>query len=299
MRIVVVGPNSVHVSSFISGLGNKGITPILIAEERCDFANVEKEYTISFRDTNPLKLVRAVSKLKKVLKELKPDIVHIHQVNRLAYFTARACAQLSIPVITTAWGSDVLVIPQANKFYRFLVRKTLERSRVVTADSQEMIGAMQVLIESPSKYRLLQYGVDLIEAQQKENIIYSNRMHEPIYRIDQVIRYSCDFIKSHPDWRLVVGAVGSQTEELKQLAKELRMEDKVQFVGWLQKDDNRNWYSRSRVFISIPKHDGTAVSLLEAMSSGCIPIVSDLSVSKEYIADVINIVIEKKDNPLF
>jgi glycosyltransferase involved in cell wall biosynthesis len=36
-------------------------------------------------------------------------------------------------------------------------------------------------------------------------------------------------------------------------------------------------------FISIPGSDATSISLLEAMSAGCIPIVSDLPANREWI----------------
>lgn len=299
MKVLVVGPKSVHVSNYIAALGKAGITPDLLAEESCDFENVSQEFHISFRSTKPWNVMRSVQDLKRVLKQVQPDIVHIHQVNRLAYFTARTCDKMNIPVVTTAWGSDVLIIPQANAFYKMLVRKTLERSAIITADSEEMIQAMKKLHASDRKYHLLQYGVDVIQSQDKVNVIYSNRLHEPIYRIDQIINYAADFFQNHPDWKLVVGAVGTLTEALKEQVKDLGIGDKVEFVGWLQKSDNQNWYAKSSVYISIPKHDGTAVSLLEAMSAGCIPIVSDLAVSREWIKQGENGIIEEKNvNPL-
>jgi glycosyltransferase involved in cell wall biosynthesis len=69
-------------------------------------------------------------------------------------------------------------------------------------------------------------------------------------------------------------------------------------VGWLQKADNAAWYAKSTYYISIPESDGTSVSVLEAMSAGCIPIVSELPVSKEWITNGLNGVIEQQgENP--
>ena len=53
------------------------------------------------------------------------------------------------------------------------------------------------------------------------------------------------------------------------------------------------------IYISIPASDGTSVSLLEAMSASCIPIVSDLPVSQEWIRQNENGVIEMRGhNPI-
>ncbi|MDX2360091.1 MAG: glycosyltransferase [Crocinitomicaceae bacterium] len=296
MKLLIIGSKSIHLSSFIQALNGQGIRPYFLAEEACDYSEVEKEFVVPFRSKNPSAVLSSNRQLKAILKDLKPDLVHVHQVNRLAYFATRHCDRLNIPCLTTAWGSDVLVIPQQNSFFKFLVKKTLQRSKLITADSQEMIDSMQKIVPSSDRYTLLQYGIDLIDAVEKEKIIYSNRLHKPIYRIDQIIRYFEDIEKDHTDWRLVIGAVGVETDNLKALVIEKGLENRVDFVGWLEKEDNHAWYAKSSIYISIPEHDGTAVSLLEAMSAGCVPIVPDLVVSKEWITDGINGVIEKSPN---
>jgi glycosyltransferase involved in cell wall biosynthesis len=84
---------------------------------------------------------------------------------------------------------------------------------------------------------------------------------------------------------LVVGAVGTETDKLKELTSQLGMENQVKFIGWVDAETNRNWYACSRFWISIPESDATSISLLEAMAYGCIPIVSNLPSNKEWITD--------------
>ena len=86
---------------------------------------------------------------------------------------------------------------------------------------------------------------------------------------------------------------------IEKIVKDNHLESNVEFVGWLNSNENRDWYSKSKIYISIPESDGTSVSLLEAMSAGCIPIVSDLPVSYEWVKDTFNGVIEKEGvNPI-
>lgn len=298
MKFLVVGSKSIHLSSFLEALTVHGLHPAFLAEESCNYS--KEEYIISFRKTDPVSVAKSNLALRKLLKKLSPDFVHIHQVNRLGYFVSRQCAKLNIPLVTTAWGSDVLIIPQKNRFFRFLVRKTLERSQWITADSKEMISAMMRLHPSKDKYVHLQYGITLIDPGQKERIIYSNRLHQKLYRIDQIIAYMDEFRKENPDWKLIIGAVGRETDALKRNVEVRGMQDCVEFVGWLETKDNHAWYARASIYITIPEHDGTAISLLEAMSAGCIPIVPNLDVSREWIEDGVNGIIEKPGkNPLF
>ena len=75
--------------------------------------------------------------------------------------------------------------------------------------------------------------------------------------------------------------------------------DKIEFIGWLTQEENIKQYQKAKIYITIPSSDGTAVSLLEAMSAGCIPIVSDLTVSHEWIVDGENGVILKPSDEDF
>lgn len=299
MKVVQVGSNSIHVSSYVGALAATGQESYLLAEEPCNFAGVIEEWHVDFRSLNPFSLLKNSRKLKQLIAQLQPDVIHIHQVNRLAYFASRAAAKLRIPVITTAWGSDVLIIPKQNRFFRFLVQQTLKRSQIVTADSQEMIAAMQQIVPDQQKYLLLQYGIDPVTPAAKEHLIYSNRLHKPLYRIDRIIRYFSEFSAKYPDWKLIIGATGTETPRLEELVKELKLEDKVTFVGWLDNAANRSWYAQSAIYVSVPESDGTSVSVLEAMSAGCIPVLSDLAVSHEWIESGVNGVIETPgENPL-
>lgn len=299
MKILQVGPNSVHVSSFIKALSEEQQQHLfLLSEETCHFKGIEEEFVVNFRSLNPISILKNYKKLGNILKSLKPDIIHIHQINRLAYFVSRAAKKRNIPVITTAWGSDVLLIPKQNKFYYFLVKQTLRLSEFVTADSQEMIKSMNEIHPSPN-YVLLQYGIDPVEPKKKEKIIYSNRLHEPLYRIQNIISYYRDFSILHPEWKLIVAGNGSETKALKEQILQYGLDSKVEFVGWVQKPENHEWYASAGIYISIPESDGTSVSLLEAMSAGCIPVVSDLPVSREWIVQGKNGVIESNNqNPL-
>lgn len=182
--------------------------------------------------------------------------------------------------------------------YYYLVNKVLEYASIITADAQQMIDEMQRM--APGKqYLKLQYGIIPITPGQKQNIIYSNRLHNPLYRIGKVIELFAEFSKNHPEWILKIAATGSGTEELQEKVRELQLTGTVHFLGWLSNEENRLNYESATIYISIPESDGTAVSLLEAMSAGCIPVVSDLPANREWIEDGKNgVIYNGKDNPL-
>lgn len=298
-NILEVGSDSVHFTRYLSEINKQGISFSVLSEEKIEEINVD--YLISFRSLNPIAIIRNYRKLKKIIQQKQFQSIHIHQLNRLAYFVSRAGSRLGIPILSTAWGSDVLLIPQKNALFKWLIKRILIRSEKVTADSKQMIEAMNAIVPSEKKYIWLQYGIELIdgEGEKKEPIIYSNRLHNPLYRIDKIIDYFEEFSVIHPEWKLVVGATGKLTKSLKEKVEKSKLSEKVQFVGWIENEANKKWYKKAQIYISIPESDGTSVSLLEAMSAGCIPIVSNLPVSKEWIQNGKNGVISQVENPLF
>jgi glycosyltransferase involved in cell wall biosynthesis len=292
MKILHVGTDSVHVTRFINAFENVALTHFLLSDLPNHEVKVQEQFVLDVRSINPLKFFGYFAIVRRVIDQVQPTVIHVHQVNRMAYIVTKLAQKMGIPVVTTAWGSDVLIMPKKNRLYSFMVRQTISRSIFVTADAQNMITAMQSMVNTPSKYVWLQYGIEPIQGVEKAPIIYSNRLHKPLYRISTIINYFAAFHEKHPEWQLHIGASGSETPHLKKLVEDLKLENHVVFLGWLDEALNRSMYEKSSMFVSIPSSDGTSVSLLEAMSAGCIPVVSDLPANKEWIENGKNGIVE-------
>ncbi len=282
MKVLIVGSNSIHLSNFINGIKSKEVELSFMSEEKCDFWK-EEMFLLNFRSKNPITLLNNYFKLKKILTKNSFDVVHIHQANRLAFFVTKVASKLRTNVVLTAWGSDVLLVPQRSFFHKYLVKQTLLNSNYITADAKVMIDAMLRLEPNTSKYKHLQYGIEPVSAGIKEKIIFSNRLHKDFYNIDKIIVNFEKFQKSNPEWKLVIAGTGTETENLKKLVERLGIMTSVSFVGWLSSEENNSWYSKSQIYCSIPSSDGTSVSVLESMSAGCLPILSDIPVSHEWV----------------
>jgi len=63
---------------------------------------------------------------------------------------------------------------------------------------------------------------------------------------------------------LIVGRAGWKNEEVFQLIKELKLEKKVQFVGFVEDNDLVYFYNACRVFIYLSKYEGFGLPPLEA-----------------------------------
>jgi len=255
-----------------------------------------------FSIRNPIKAYKNYLFLKKKIRQFNPDIIHVHQANSTSFLSIKAAQKSGIRVIVTAWGSDVLITPEQSRLINKMIIYNLKNADYLTADSKNVATK---IIERVGKTKneivIANFGVDnFYKNEPKKNIIYSNRLHKKLYRINTVLKAFSRFIKDKTEeWKLVIAAKGEETDNLKTLARELKISDKVEFVGWLNKEANYKYYNSAKIFVSIPESDATAISLLEAMSAGCIPVVSNLPANKEWITDRENGIIVKNLNENF
>lgn len=232
--------------------------------------------------------------IRQQIEAFQPDVIHVHQANSYAFYTHLANQKTKVPLVLTLWGSDVLVLPHRGFLLKAMVRFNLRRAQRLTADAQFLADRAKALAGRALPVQICNFGVNPSSiTRAKEQVIYSNRNHEPLYRIDAIIEMFSRFCRETrgEGWRLVIAGRGSQTEQLKQQVSQLELSDKVDFVGFLAREENEQWYARASMFASLPTSDATAISLLEAMYHGCLPIVSDLPANHEWITDSQNGVI--------
>lgn len=283
-KLLLIGStiNPVHIRNYYNLVKDYFDEIIIVGTHKVDFC---KSYSIDFRIKNPLILLKNIHRLRKLMLEFNPSIVHVHQANSFGYIASLANRN-RFPQVLTTWGDDVLIFPHQNFVFRKLVRTSLLSSDAITADAEVMKDAIHDFIGNTS-VEVINFGIELqnLPEKPKENILYSNRLHDDLYNIDKIILGSLAFLKSNSDWKLIIAGKGSNTEKLKQMVKDLVLETQVEFVGFLSPAENLENYLKAKIYISIPNTDGTSISLLEAMAYGCLPIVSDLPANREWVKD--------------
>ena len=303
-KLLLVGSNSIHTSNFFQLIEDYFDEIVLVTVSKSEFEShkLTRKYAVNPSLKNPLNYFKAIQKYQTILTEEKPDIIHIQQLSTYCFLLMKALRRLklSIPVVVTAWGSDVLVHPKKGWFYKRMVQYILNHGDIFTADAQFLADEMQKLTPKKLPVTVANFGINVENIPlQKENIVYSNRLHHSLYRIDKIIIAFSKFVQQHLDWKLVIAATGKETENLKQLCHSLNIDSKVAFIGWVDAKTNSENYAKAKIWVSIPESDATSISLLEAMSMGCIPVVSSLPANKEWIEEGKNGVVVKDINAAF
>ena len=286
-KLLIIGSNSIHVYNYINLVKDYFDEIILITNKKregTDVKTIELDFHLKLSSR-----LKTVAKIKNLIQEYAPSIIHIHQMNSYAYYSLIAARKSSVPKILTAWGSDILLSPKKNCLLKKMVQFNLRHADFFTSDSEFMAEEMRSLLPKRKLDILIaNFGIEIIEMDLlKENIIYSNRLHKKLYQIESVINAFKLFLENSIDktWKLVIAATGEETDNLKSLVEQLNLTENVEFAGWVNNEKNIEYYSKAKLFVSIPESDATSISLLEAMAYGCIPVLSDLPANREWIDD--------------
>lgn len=294
-KIILIGSNSIHCKRYIAGL---------VASKKFDIVIITNQIMIEFSELQQfeinfaLRSLQSKTKILAIIKSFNPDIIHIHQANSYAWHSLRAIKKMnsSPKVILTAWGSDVLILPDKNKILNKIVKFNLLNADVITSDSLYMSAKIAELVAPQHKIiKTLNFGMQQLPAKQdlatKEKIILSCRLHKPLYQIEYIIKAFASLCNKQlidNEYVLVVAAAGELTAELKQLAESLQVSQRIKFTGMLSYAELTDYYRKSNIFVSIPTSDGTSSSLLESMAYGCVPVLSNLPANLEWVLNEIN-----------
>jgi glycosyltransferase involved in cell wall biosynthesis len=100
--------------------------------------------------------------------------------------------------------------------------------------------------------------------------------------------------KNYSDFRfLLVGKKGWMSEEIFKLIKDLNLEDKVIYIGFVPDDDLPYFYNGAKALIYLSRYEGFGLPPLEALSCGT-PVLAAANSSlqeilpKDYLVDLKN-----------
>lgn len=234
-----------------------------------------------------VELLRHVPQVGRWLAAVDADWINAHYLTSSGTLAvlAQTLWRLRGRIVASAWGSDVLVAPQRHVFYRWATQAIVRRAALCTSDSQHMTRIMQQL--GAQRVLTFPFGLDAlppVPQQPKQPwLFYANRGLEPIYRPQQVLECFALIARWQQQARLVVANSGSMLPAMQQWVQQHGLQERVTFVGRLSVAEQARWYDQAQWYISLPQSDSVAVSVLEAMAHGCIPLLSDLPANHEVV----------------
>ena len=252
--------------------------------------------TLTLPLTNIFRIFPAVKWLRGLLKDINPDLLHVHSVGIYGLVAAMSGFH---PLVATAWGSDVLVRGRS-RIKRPFVKYILNSADIITCDAKHMVHAMVKLGADKKKISIINFGIDTNKFRPAEKdevlrtklriegcpVVLSLRKFYPVYDIESLIKAIPIILKVLPDAKFIIVGSGPEEEYIKRLSKSLAVEESIRFTGNISNEELLKYLSFVDIYTSTALSDaGIASSTAEAMACGLPVVITDSGENSEWIKD--------------
>jgi glycosyltransferase involved in cell wall biosynthesis len=236
---------------------------------------------------------RLTSDLRRLVKKIKPDMIHAGPIQNCAFIAALSGFR---PILAMSWGYDLVMDADKSAWMRRVTRYTLKQSAFFTSDANVSRNKAISFGMDPERTVIFPWGTD-IEHFNPKNFelpdpqsftLFCNRTWEPIYGVDVLAKAFVRVANANPDVNLILLGGGSEGTRIRQLLMHGGVLDRVHFGGHVSQADLPRWYHMADLYISPSHVDGSSVSLMEALASGLPCLVSDIPGNREWIENGVN-----------
>lgn len=236
---------------------------------------------------------RVVARLKELVNEFQPDVVHAGPLPGPAFLAARAGLH---PLVSMSWGSDLLLETRRSLRAAWRAFIALRHSDWLVGDCLAVRDRAAQLGFPSKRTTLFPWGIDLQKFTpgdenelrvswrwEKQFVLLSLRAWEPIYGVEDILQAFARARRFIPELRLLLLGKGSQEERIHQLLRELDLHEFVRMDGNIPNDELVRYYRACDLYVSASHSDGSSVSLMEALACGKPVVVSDIPGNREWV----------------
>lgn len=226
--------------------------------------------------------------IRKIIRQQKPDMIIAERTTSYGFLAALSGLKPSAIAQqgkTDLWPEDSITIP----LKRIIQNYAFKKATLIHAWGPIMEEHMKKSKVDLSKVLVLPKGINL-EKFENKNTANPNKISAivsrsllPEYRHDVILKAFEILHKKGIDFSLTVVGNGKQFPFLKELVKELNIENKVIFTGIIPNTELPEQLQKSNFYVSMPITEGVSASLFEAMACGCYPVVSDISGNQSWV----------------
>ena len=225
--------------------------------------------------------------IRKIVRQEKPDMVIAERTTSYGFLAALSgCKTIAVAQQgrTDLWPEGSVLLP----FKKFIQKYAFKKAHLIHAWGPVMTISMAAIGVDMSKVLVLPKGIDLslfTPSTNNSNKIEAivTRSLQPEYRHDSILKAFSVLNQKGIDFSLTIVGDGTRLQFLKDLARELQIENKVFFTGRIPNTDLPKLLQQSNIYISMPITEGVSASLFEAMACNCYTVVSDIPGNQSWI----------------
>ena len=247
---------------------------------------------------NPLRLAFYKSNIKKAIKKVNPDIIHIHSIG-LVSVARFACEDKKIPIVLTCHGifyrGETNDVVGHDKYYGNL--PLCDYYTGLTKESR--LEYREILKIDLNKVTIIPNGVDSSKfyfspEKREATRSYFNTKPNTIVFITvaslQQRKGQLEFLKYlknfNEEWEYWLIGQGEDAEMIEKYAHENELDERVKLIGYISSDELYNYYSAADIYAHSSVQEGQALSEIEAYSTG-LPIIVNKKIEGTIVGNTI------------
>jgi glycosyltransferase involved in cell wall biosynthesis len=295
-RLDEIGGAQQHVRALAKAQKELGNQVAVVAGGEAPFISGFEEAEIDVllvkplvREIKPINDFRAFFQVRKMLKNLQPDMISIHST-KAGIIGRLAARSMHIPALFTAhgWVFSGGITRRQQKEYLLIERLAARlSSKIITVSEYDRRLALGKNMISPEKIVTVHNGVadipeDLRSRPGKDPVtmIMVARLGTP--KDHGLLLEALSSLTQH-DWCLQLVGEGPLRAELEDSVAKLKLQERVFFLGARQ--DTAELLSQSQISLLISRKEGLPRVILESMRAGLPVIASDVGGVSETIDD--------------
>lgn len=270
------------MSDIVEGMNERGeICDVLCSNSKAKFSlDITPSHSRIYR-TKSYGLLARTSITPQMIYFLRAflsgyDIIHVHLPDPMANLALRL-SNLKDKIIILHWHSDIIKQKHLLKLYKPLLSWLLERADSIIATSPNYVRESEFLKLYPNKCAIIPSGINPHSAlesptQKDTKLLFALGRFVEYKGFEYAIR-ALKFLPK--EYCLLLGGSGPMENELKKLVKELGLEKRVEFLGFIADEELPRFYEKVGVFVlsSITKNEAFGLVQIEAMAHS-VPVVS-------------------------
>jgi len=312
--LLLADPSSAHTIKWANSLYRKGIEIFLFGLSKYDPAQYDDGIRIESLQTpdsikakldgNFLKLMylAAFPRLKKIIRNFKPDILHAHYAASYGLIGAFTGFH---PFILSVWGMDILTFPNNSVLHKKMIEYSLKKSDKVLATSYYL--AKETNKYTNKEILITPFGIDTEEFKSKivdpifmgnDIVIGTVKSMERKYGMEYLIK-SFSIIKQkypHKNLKLLLVGGGSLEDKFKGMIDELGITDSSIITGQIPFNKVADYHNQLTIAVYVSKVESFGVSILESSACEKPVVVSDVGGLPEVVEnDVTGFIVKAND----
>ncbi len=237
---------------------------------------------------------------RKIIKEINPDIVHAYDV---VYFGLPTVFSGNYPKIVSLMGSLCLALnqPEVSVIYKLLIKFVAKRVDRIHSFSDNLTDELALFGVNKKKIITITPAVDTKNFNldtdnyqikrslglEDNSIIISIRNLAPWYNIGCLVN-AIPFVVNKIAGAKFIIKMGhiihkDHENEIKNLAEELGVSDRVKFISYVKYDDLPKYLACADVYVSTSLLDGLGISNVEALACGTPAVLADIDSTRNLI----------------